>query len=202
MKNMMLCAPLDLGVTGGQMWDPTASMSPEPGVYEAKVTAVDPNYNGGKSTKFTVDLLVGPSAGMQTDLYLGNESTGDKHANEKKWLAALVAVAPSKEAGEKFIAAAKAGKLPFDPAKNAAPSFLNKKIHVLVTAVPGKDEQGRDHLPNKEFITADKYATMKESGVMPKASAPKGTNGSAGTQTPAATPPAAAEDPLATLFPT
>jgi hypothetical protein len=185
--------------TGLSPWDPLTSFAqPEPGHYVAKVSAIDPNYNAGKSTKFTVDLPT-----MQTDLYIGNEP-GEKGANARKWLHALMAVSPSQAAADQVAAAAKAGSFKFDPATQAAAAFMNKTIHVLVTEVPGVDEKGRKHFPDKEFITKAQYdALVAGTTKAPAKSAPtNGTTSVAQPATPATAATAPMGDVLSALFKT
>ena len=186
-KLPMLAMRFDFTATAP--WNPLQTFNPEEGFYVAQIADVEQNYNNGKSTKFTLDLIEGPSIG-QTDLYLGNEP-GEKGGNKRKWLQALCAVAPDPE---KFLANLRANpSLDFDPVA----AFKGKRICVMVQSVPGVDDKGRPNLPNKEFITRAQYDQAKTSGAKPG-----GGNARAnGASAPAGTPTAAQPGPAAPTAP-
>jgi len=198
-KMTMLQAALDF--TGVSPWNPLASPAPEDGAYESTILDVDPAYNGGKSSKFTCDLK---RTGQTTDIFIGNEP-GEKGGNLKKWLQALACVAPDPQ---KFIDAARAGQIKFDPALQAVATFKGKSIHILVISVPGttKDPQTgveRPNLPNKEFMSKaefDSYVSGHGAGGKPTApnGAPQGATTPAGTPVTPAAP--AGGDVLKGLF--
>lgn len=187
----MLCIQFDM--TGVSPWNPLASPAPEPGPHAGTIVEVDPAYNGGKSCAFTVNL----DDGTETNLFIGNEP-GEKGGNKKKWRTALIAVATANGAPEEKALQATAGVVNFDPVQ----TFKGKKIHLLVKPVTGpKDDQGRDPLPDKEFITLAQFNALKASGKIPTASTGASTPAGAtatGGQTPSGTPNGTGTAPGAT----
>jgi hypothetical protein len=162
---------MEFDFTGANPRNPLVSFNPDPGPYICKIVSVDPNYNNGKSTKFEMDAITGPSAGLTISKYLGNDE-GAKGGNKANWLQALACIAPDADA---FLAKAKMG-MKFDPTKQAVGTFGGKPIHVLVIEVPGVDAEGRPNLPNIEFITKAQYAQLlaaQKAGGKPAAVATK-----------------------------
>lgn len=177
---------MNFDFSGINPWNPLSSPAPEPGPYKAKISDVDPAYNGGKSTKFVLDL----ANGQTTDIYIGNEP-GEKGGNKRKWKQALIAVATAAGKAEAEVVAMLNRAIDFDPVA----TFKGKDIHVLVIAVPGQDAEGRPNLPNKEFLTASQYAqsvAAAGAGHKPASTA----NGPA----PTGAAPAAGGDVLGKLF--
>lgn len=175
-----------------QPWNPLAGALAE-GPHKVKITAIDPNYNGGKSSKITVEIMEGPSpAGMTTDLFPGNADEAGKNSNARKWLLILASILPPEKV-EAFLTAARAGQIRFDPARDSA-KLLGKTSYMLVTAAPGTNVdpatgRERPNLPDKEFLTAAQYAALTSGAAKaPVKAAPAATaqNGAAG-HTPAAT---------------
>src|SRR5574340_1309295 len=191
-KMPMLCMQFDMA--GMAPWNPLQSPAPEPGAYKGRIVDVDPAYNGGKSTKFTIDLLAGPSAGMSTEVYIGNEP-GEKGGNKRKWLQALCGIAPDPD---KFLANLKANpNLNFDPVA----TFKGKDVYVLVvenggTHVNPNTGQPVKNLTDKEFLMKAQYDQVIAAGgkVAPRAgsSSHAAPNGVTAGAVPAQTAPAGA----------
>jgi hypothetical protein len=129
-KMAMLCAVMDFG--SSSPWNPQCSTSK--GI-QGTILDVDPAYSGGKTTKLTVDLTVGPSSGMTTDLFIGNEP-GEKGGNTKKWFQACACVAPN---ADEFVTKAKAAGLKFDPVTMAVPTFKGKTV-TSSSRQPGREQ--------------------------------------------------------------
>lgn len=205
-KMLMQCAAFDMNVPA---FNPLVTFSPEAGPYKALITDIDPAYKSGKSTKFTVDLVTGPSAGQTTDFYIGNEQD-EKGFNGKNWKQALLALcgcnanAPTAEAFEERC---KAG-LKFDPGSMARDTFKGKTIHILVIDNPGTSKDPvtgveRANLPDKRILTKAQYDQVVAAGHAPRSGAPASNGAVAGSPAPAGTPsptPATGDTVLKNLF--
>lgn len=160
-------------------WNPLLGGAPDEGGYKAKIAAVDPNYHAGKSTEFTLDLLEGPSAGMQTKCFIGNDLT--KKGTPNKWATALISVGTALGKPEADVEAAIAKGMEFDPVA----TFTGKPCFLIVTANPGtyKDPTTgaeKANGPDREFATKGQYEQFVAAAGKP--------NGSGkATQTPTAT---------------
>lgn len=124
------------------------------GPHQIEITEVSEESakNGqGTNAVFSIKVSEGADAGKTAKVFISTNPEGTKNPEvvKKHWKNLLVNIAKDPAVLEKGEIALKSA------------SFVGKKAYIYVQPVEGKDDQGRDRLPNINFIPPEMVKELK-----------------------------------------
>jgi hypothetical protein len=139
-------------LTKDSLWDASrgAYPNPPPGLYEVTTKSADEH-------KATIKFVVSAPGVGEFEIFVPKDMT--KESNRRKMKTAIVSHGAKAEVLDKTPNLTISEKL-----------FVGRKAIVLVTKVEGQDEQGREKLNDRDFVTAEQAKQIRAQG---GAAAPK-----------------------------